>query len=189
MVKWKHCYLSSIPKDLIRIIYKYLYDYVPKQIIHDVHRCNVSRHKFQSHGTLKSPTCKMHNKCFISDTPLMWKRYFISNTYVCENLIKSQDFSGNWNKNFKDSHRISIINGTVYHIKSSKSHNSNKYILVPFFESDHCWQDLAMRFMRNNETSIIETNEMKQCETKFVSHVKREKKLTSASNDATCIIC
>jgi hypothetical protein len=56
-----------------------------------------------------------------------------------------QNTKGNWNVNFADQHTFSVINGVTFHVK----YKSDKVVLVPFFKSNHCWQDLAVVFLRN----------------------------------------
>ena len=205
-------YLAVIPKDVLRIIYKYLYDYVPKELNKVVQRIGgypIKRyHSFANflgdldHAALRSSICKICNyKLNVSHRVRKWYRpenphiNFLGNpenNCVCSNLIKSQDTEGAWDKMFNRKHQISIINGCVYHL-ASMGETSKKYNLVPYFQSDYCWQDLASRFLRNG-TINQNSKEMDEC---FKKNDHQNRIITRALNTkksqgtvrAECIVC
>lgn len=206
MTKYNQCYLSSLPKDLLRIIYKYIYNFVPRELNFAVDRYGYPQGRSQNLGILgitgrynknilKSSKCKIHNQGKdVRTNQNKWMRgknkwtNLLANTNncVCEKLIKSQDHHGLWNKNFKEDHRFSIINGCVFHYVGNQytGGTNNKSRIIPYFQSDHCWQDLAVRFLRNVR-SVKEANEMKECIQKCESHMRE---LYPQKRDSGCVI-
>jgi len=172
------CYLYVLPKDVLQIVYRYLYEDVPSYLHRYVVKySNVKKPRnyyvpdsFDINSSLlKSTVCKVcrlnddETLCvWIRDNPKNYNTDILkilseqSKNSVCACLMKSQDVSKKWNKSFKSTHRYSIINGVVYHLvdddydTNDYSRLTNKCRLVPYFQSDHCWQDLAVRHMRNN---------------------------------------
>lgn len=173
------CYINKLPKDIIGIIYRYLYDDVPRLLYRYVLKFKNRREPRNNYlslvgvkdpSLLKSTMCKICCRNF-NETVCVWTRSTKDiigllanprNNDLCTHLIKSQDISGVWNKSFKNKHRFSIINGVVYHLAVGEYPNNNRYRLVPYFQSDHCWQDLAMRFLRNMNINE-NTRELDEC--------------------------
>ena len=202
-------YLTLISKDVSRIIYRYLYDYIPKELNNVVKRFGgypINEHRQDQYfkldivtHILRSSICKIHNyKTDVSGRNINWDHNsylnifpYPKNNCVCTNLIKSQDTEGMWDCLFNRKHQISIINGCVYHL-ASMGGNSNKYNLVPYFQSDHCWQDLAIRYLRNT-TLNQQPDEMDECyrkndiQNREIQRIKRSKNTTKTSSE--CVIC
>ena len=123
---------------------------------------------------LKSSKCKIHNTPSSNvrrgnyDLILSWSRFnfLSSDKTVCSSLIKSQDHENRWNKNFDSVCRYSIINGSVYHLvkvdnnvnlgEDWEGRRNNSWRLVPYFDSNYCWQDLAQRFLINKRREDYE---------------------------------
>lgn len=196
------CYLDLLPKDVARIVYRYLYDFVPLQIVNVVETSNfnpapILRFLGTQRPMLESTTCKIHTstRSLIDKNNNFTKWERSVTPCVCQNLIKFQDKSGMWNKHFDTSHRMSIINGVVYHLKKQlKLQNQtyisqDKYILVPFFESNYCWQDMAIRFVQFENYQYLDhktqAKELKDCIAKFTTH---DKILHSSNKESDCII-
>jgi hypothetical protein len=207
-------YLEKLPKDVIGIIYSFLYDEIPKNLYKYVdftyasQKTRIQRPNNILHGIfdaldkprlLKSTKCKIHNygRQIKDNEKLVWNRRS-SGGGVCDPLILCQEEEGFWNKFFKFKHRFSIINGKVYHLVESQSQDNwgmnidgirrNTFKLVPYFESNHCWQDLAMRFLRNSTAPLqSHTNE----EILEIGRKQREigKRNREHRDPSGCIIC
>lgn len=177
-------YLGWLPKDVSRIIYRYLYDYVPLEILKQV--------RIGCGTPLKSSKCKLHKQPDNLSIPhnIEWKRSVFKPHPVCDKLIQSQDYSEFWNINFKSGiHRFSIINGITYHL--SYTIESKRYKLIPYFQSDHCWQDLALRFIRNNrkDNSEDHTREFSECIQKKISHDAHIRRSQNKGSVESCVVC
>lgn len=171
--------LQYLHKDLVKIVYKYLYfENVVKYIkycVEPVQSSDLHRHtKLNvwngSYSTLTNNKCKLHAPFQVSEPVnyshihslidqingstrtsnkhFVWKRV-PHNNGACGKLLMCQDNTGRWSSSFNEGdHTYSIINGNVFRTIRSKCLEVNKLILVPFFKSNFCWQDIGQRFSR-----------------------------------------
>lgn len=151
-------FLRYIPKDVVNIIYRYTFS--NDVLLHMINRVK-QYPEIEKISALPSLSCiagvddkyrtLMSSRCKVStirNIILLWlrKSHRFSNC-ICQTMILCQDLSGPWNINFSGEHVFSIINGIVYHSR----YELTKVKLVPFFRSNHCWQDLAVVFLRNRD--------------------------------------
>ena len=193
--------LSRVPKDLFRLIYSYLYVVVVDDIKNGVQTCIV-RKKRQNHNggmifldvsnydseIVESPKCKIHK--YNKNKTLNWERGcdsvgFLtksSRMNICKKLLLSQDMEKTWNPIFGSRSRISVINGVVYNLVPNRSLDYAKVRLVPMFESDHCWQDLALAFMRiRDDESSKDVSKMERFEGMAI-----QRRSKGNSNSSSC---
>lgn len=177
-------YMNLLPKDVWRIIYSYLYAEVPQMLYRYVVKFNnVNSPKqiylpnmlYQNSSLVKSTKCRICRKLppeklcvWLREYPKDYTSEYMrllfdgnGSSNICTALIKSHDVSAVWNDGYKYKHRFSIIDGVVYHLTQSEE-SDKRYRLVPYFQSDHCWQDIGMRLMRNIN-KMESTSEYDEC--------------------------
>jgi hypothetical protein len=173
-------FLRFMPKDIVNLVYRYvcsgsvlcevLYRVQPYGM-HNNNNGGALRRALDLGGlgdkykTIYSTNCKISKKRRTSPKYLVWSRKAsVFSDCVCQTLLLCQDMKAMWNVNFKDIHMMSIIDGNVYHTK----YLGHKIMLVPFFRSDHCWQDLAVVFLRNRDacgSSVLSVPRTLYCNT------------------------
>ena len=188
--------MNYLPKDVARIIYRYVNDLVIKDMQHNV-ECfdcenddiNNEQHNtlfpklFETNKILESSICKIHKKhlssCIHNFIWSLNKPSYLENDLLghlkidmtCSRLIICQDVFAKWNNYAKKNHCISIINGCVFRSEFGEYPNDKTLHLIPYFESNYCWQDIAARFLRNRSEK---KDELYIFENDFQKHNKNE---------------
>lgn len=141
--------MKSLGGDINRMIYQYLHnDLIVKNIKKVIHRTVT---KMGNENMMFGKNCKLCCQAlkneFFEDT--IWEGvadpwFFAPQSKLCYSLKLCQDYEYKWFDYFDSKFKFSVVNGVVYRLELIE----DRYHLIPFFSSNHCWQDIAARIIR-----------------------------------------